>query len=92
MSNPFMFDVTSEENITAVQAKFFTIIIIILSFFQTAWHFTSASSLKFSHDDNNKKRLDFQFNKICISLKKQYNDQSHSVCVVHGFVVNKTQP
>ena len=24
MSNPFMFDVTSEENITAVHVKFFT--------------------------------------------------------------------
>ena len=60
--------------------------------FQTAWHIASASSLKFSHDDHNKDN-DWIFNlhEISISNKnQQFNDQSHLVCVEHGFVVNKT--
>ena len=56
--------------------------------FQTAWHFASARGLKFSHDDHNK---DNDWMKLAYQTKiKQYNDQSHLVCVENGFVANKT--
>ena len=52
---------------------------------------TSASGLKFSHEDHNKHN-DWIFNldEICISNKNQTNDHSHLVCVEHGFIVKKT--
>ena len=55
------------------------------------WHFASASSLKFSHDDHNKDNdWIFNLNEISVSNTNQiYNDQSHLVCIEHGFVVNK---
>ena len=56
--------------------------------FQTVWHFASASSLKFSHDDHNKDN-DWIFNLNEISISNTYIDQLHLVCVEHGFVVNK---
>ena len=85
--------------INVIRNIFFNLIAIIYKFnnskctiiFQTVWHFASASSLKFSHDDYNKDNdWIFNLNEISISNTNQtINDQSHLVCVEHGFVVNK---
>ena len=45
-----------------------------------------ASSLKFSHDDHNKSSISMKL--AYQTQTKHYNDQSHLVCVEHGFVVN----
>ena len=61
--------------------------------YQRAWHFALASGLSFSHDDHIiKTTIGFSISmKFAFQTQtKQYNDQSHLVCVEHGFVVNKT--
>ena len=55
--------------------------------FQTAWHFASARGLKFSLDHHNK---DFQYLWNLHIKQKKTIQFSVSVCVEHGFVVNKT--
>ena len=55
--------------------------------FQTVWHFASASSLKCSHDDHKKTTIGSSISmKLAYQTQtKQYNEQSHLVCVEHDF-------
>ena len=65
---------------------------ILFSLYYYTIIFQTASGLKFSHNDHNKAMIGSS-----ISMKfayqtqtKQYNDQSHLVCVEHGFSKQNT--